>query len=147
MRIVEYCPEMASVARRKSIRFGKSDAPPPVAGNALPFKRGCVAEAVEVAVGTYRAPVVMTANKQIFTTVRIFNLPLTLAKRDLESFLAHNTRVAVLSFVFVTDKEKKTFKGSAFCGFADMDAANAFIKNIDGKVIENYKIGAVLVKR
>ena len=148
MWIRSFSPNVQEIERRKSIkRFGTLKTPRPVPQPPLPFRSTEVVEVEEKPVGTYKAPAILTPNKQIYTTVRIFNLPITLTKRDFEIFLVGNTKAAISTLTFVTDKEKKTFKGFAFCGFTNNGAANAFIKDIDGKVLDSHKIGAALVKK
>lgn len=131
------------------MRFGDFETPPPALSEALPFQ---LAEAVEDEVSAptteaYRAPVLVPTGDRVYTTVRIFNLPLSQTRRELEIFLARNTQVPICTLTYVTDREKRTFRGFVFCSFANTESANAFVKDVDGKVIENHKIGAVLVKR
>lgn len=148
MRTLEYCPNAADISRRSAMKkFGSVDTPAPSAQEPLPFKLGCTEPTKEVATGTYKAPVIVPTGTQSYTTVKVFNLPLTLTRREFEAFLAGHTRAAVSTLTFVTDREKRTFRGFAFCSFADAEVASSFIKDIDGRVIDNYKIGAMIVRR
>lgn len=148
MRTLEYCPDISAISRRRAIKkFGNVDTPAPAVQDPLPFKLSSTEPAKEVATGTYKAPVIIPTGAQSYTTVKVFNLPLTLSRRDFEAFLAGYTRAPMSTLTFVTDREKRTFRGFAFCGFADTDTASAFIKDIDGRVIDNYKVGAVVVRR
>lgn len=148
MRTLEYCPNTTDISRRSAIkRFGNVDTPAPFVQEPLPFKLSCTEPVKEIATGTYKAPVIVPTGAQNYSTVKVFNLPLTLSRRDFEAFLAGHTRAPVSTLTFVTDREKRTFRGFAFCGFADAEVASLFIKDIDGRVIDNYKVGAMIVRR
>lgn len=148
MRTLEYCPNATDISRRSAIKkFGNIDIPSPSVQEPLPFKLSSTEPTKEIVTGTYRAPVIVSTGTQSYTTVKVFNLPLKLSKREFEAFIAGHTRASVSTLTFVTDREKRTFRGFAFCGFADTEVASSFIKDIDGRVIDNYKVGAMIVRR
>lgn len=150
MRTRGYTPDKAEVERRKSIqRFGDFDTPKPAFSEALPFKLG---ETVDVesplpVSEAYRVPVMMPTSNRVYTTVRIFNLPISFTRREFETFLARITKVPISTLTFVMDREKRAFRGFAFCSFIDTETANTFVKDVDGRVIDSHKVGAVLVRK
>lgn len=150
MQIITYNPNESEIEKRKKIFKPLTDYPSPLIKEIPVFKKHLKEETIlkESSSTIYVTPTLLFDTKVEHTTVRVFNLPVSIVKQELEVNLFNWTRVNYTSLSFITAKgDVNKFRGFVFVNFKSENDAIQFIKDVDGKVWDNYKIGAQLVKK
>ncbi|KCZ76037.1 hypothetical protein H311_01821 [Anncaliia algerae PRA109] len=148
MRILEYNPNESEIRRRAEVLIPLKEYPAPMREEALPFKqKEEVAVVKETNTSIYVTPLIFDDPIISYTSVRIFNLPLSILKQELEQNLITWSKVNYSSLSFITVKgDVSKFRGFVFVNFKNKEDAIQFIRDVDGRVWDNYKIGAQIVK-
>ncbi|RVD91502.1 RRM motif-containing protein [Tubulinosema ratisbonensis] len=148
MQILEYKPNKSEIEKRLTIFKPLEDYPLPLQKEIPTFNKRKEEVVLKESKSTiYVTPTLLFNAPMQYTTVRIYNLPLDIVKQELEVNLFNWSKINYISLSFITQKgDVSRFKGFVFVNCKSEEEAIQFIKDVDGKLWDNYKIGAHLVK-